>query len=138
MLAGGPAAAAEESDAAAARPNLTLGGQPLVDLLRADPTDLDPRAMHAYARLFGREGGAKQPAPGTGAGGDRDRDRRIRHGAAVGAGIGAAAGYFSGYSWCDNESGGSCSADPLTLGFAGLGALVGAGIGAALGAIGGQ
>ena len=36
-------AAAEESDAAAARPNLTLGGQPLVDLLRADPTDLDRR-----------------------------------------------------------------------------------------------
>ena len=69
ILAGGPAAAAEESDAAA-RPNLTLGGQPLAGLLRVYPTDLHPRAMHAYARLFSLAGRAEQPAPGTGAGGN--------------------------------------------------------------------
>ncbi len=103
LLAGGHAARAEESSAIH-RSGLTMGGEPLARFLHADSTLLDSRTAQARSHLVATAHSAARA--------DRrdDRKKRIGRGAAVGAGFGTAMGFFSGYSWCDNEAAGTAPA----------------------------
>ena len=125
LAIGHPAAAAERA-AATAEPRLMVEGVALAGVLHTDPRD-----AHAAAELLARAGGAEEIARSTKTGGGRGR--KARRGAVIGGAVGGALGFFVGYGGCHNEVGRNC---PLSMRFAGLGALAGAGIGAALGAIG--
>ena len=118
LVVGNPtAAAADEPDET---PGLTVGGRPLAELLRTEPTApfLAFESSPAGARMQSeRVGSAVQPGKQRGS-----KAKRALIGGAIGGGIGA----FLGYSACANESGRNCP-------YSSYGGLVGVGIGAAIG-----
>ena len=116
VLAGGHPVEGDEPDAAAVRTRLTLGGQPLARLLRADPTRPGALVQTPLTQLAAREGGMERTAA-------RDEAReahpkRSKRAGAIGAGIGAGLGVLLGTaikSYCHNESGSQCWAAIPTL-----------------------
>lgn len=137
MLAGThPAVAAEEAHADTARPDLTLGGQPLARLL-SEP--MVPGAEVQVSLTLGARADGMRPLsartnPATT--GNTGRKRRARAGW-IGAGIGAGLGSLAGTalkSYCHNEGGRHpCwTAVPVYIG---LSALAGYGIGKGIGAL---
>ena len=111
------AMAASDNDAVSSR--LTVGGQKLAALLRAEP--MMPVAFEAgFARLEPRGSGESRGQAGSAHRGNRRKSVLI--GGAIGGGTGA----YMGYAVCANESGRNCP-------YSALGGLLGAAIGVVIG-----
>ena len=144
VLAGGHPVAGNEPDAAAVRTGLTLGGQPLARLLRADPTNPGGLVQAPPARLDARSDRAGKPTERANAETQRPAQSKRRFGAgigagAIGAGIGAGLGALGGLAFsslCHNEGGSRCWTAVPVLG--GLAALAGYGIGKCMSLVGGK
>ena len=122
----------ERTQAGGVTRGLTLGGMPLVFLLRPYTPPADASRVDSSFRHFDDGISIAQESRERKKGRPSRRVRRAVRSALLGALVGGGVGFLPEYGGCTNEGGRNCGPGRYTA----VGALVGLGIGAAIGATG--